>query len=85
MKDGQSDSNLPPYPILRGWAAGGIGSQLVSWYFEPSQPQRITLGLKQTSIRLLFTLHTSHQTTNPLPPSKKKETKQKQTTTQTQS
>ena len=38
--------------------------QLVSWYFEPSQPQRITSGLKQTSIHLLFTLHTSHQTTN---------------------
>ena len=33
-------------------------------YFEPSQPQRITSGLKQTSICLLFTLHTSHQTTN---------------------
>ena len=38
--------------------------ELVSWYFEPSHPQRITLGLKQTSICLLFTLHTSHQTTN---------------------
>ena len=25
-----------------------------SWYFQPSQPQRITPGLKQTSIRLLI-------------------------------
>ena len=38
--------------------------QLVSWYFEPSPPQRITSGLKQTSICLLFFLHTRHQTTN---------------------
>ena len=38
----------------------------VSWYFEPSQPQRITSGLKQTSICLSFTLHTSQQTTNSL-------------------
>ena len=38
-----------------------------SWNFEPSQPQRITSGLKQTSIHLLFTLHTSHQTTNSPP------------------
>ena len=37
---------------------------LVSWYFEPSQPQQITSGLKQNQICLLFTLHTSHQTTN---------------------
>ena len=37
--------------------------KLISWYFEPSQPQRITSGLKQTSICLLFSLHTSHQTT----------------------
>ena len=39
-------------------------------YFEPSQPQKITSGLKQTSICLLFTLHTSHQTTNSLKPTK---------------
>ena len=39
-------------------------SYLVGWYFEPSQPQRITSGLKQTSIRLSFTMHTSHHTTN---------------------
>ena len=38
----------------------------VSWYFEPSQPQRITSGLKQSSVCLLFTLHTSHQTKNSL-------------------
>ena len=38
--------------------------QFESWYFEPSQPQRITSGLKKTSIYLLFTMHTSHQTTN---------------------
>ena len=37
---------------------------VVCWYFEPSQPQWITPGLKQTSICILFTLHTSHQTTN---------------------
>ena len=37
---------------------------LVSWYFKSSQPQWTTSGLKQTSICLLFTLHTSHQTTN---------------------
>ena len=28
---------------------------LVNWYFEPGQPQRITSGLKQTSVCLLFT------------------------------
>ena len=39
-------------------------SLLVCWYFEPSQPQQITSGLKQTSISLLFTLHTCLQTTN---------------------
>ena len=44
----------------KGWRSGW----LVSWYFEPSQPQWITSGLKQTSICLLFTLHTRHQTTN---------------------
>ena len=44
----------------------GVYSLLVSWYFEPSQPQRITSGLKQTSICLPFTLHTSHQTTDSL-------------------
>ena len=39
--------------------------RLVSyWYFEPSQPQRVISGLKQTSISLLFTLQTSHQITN---------------------
>ena len=38
----------------------------MSWYFEPSQPQRITSGLKQTSICPQFTPHTSHQTTNSL-------------------
>ena len=38
--------------------------KLVSWYSEPSQPQQITSGLKQTSICLLFTLHAGHQTTN---------------------
>ena len=41
-------------------------NQLVSWYFEPSLLQQITSGLKQSSISLLFTLHTSHQTTNSL-------------------
>ena len=39
---------------------------LVIWYFEPCLPQRITSGPKETSICLLFTLHTSHQTTNSL-------------------
>ena len=42
----------------------GAEISLVSWYFESSQPQRITSGLKQTSVYLLFTLHTSHQNTN---------------------
>ena len=37
---------------------------LFSWLVEPRQPQRITSGLKQTSVCLLFTLHASHQTTN---------------------
>ena len=46
---------------LRGRWGGGGERELVSWYFEPSQPQRITSELKQTSICLLFTLHTSHQ------------------------
>ena len=32
---------------------------LVSWYSELSQPQRVTSGLKQTSVCLLFTLDTS--------------------------
>ena len=36
----------------------------VTWYSEPSQPQWITPGIKQTSISLLFTLQASHQTTN---------------------
>ena len=36
---------------------------LESWYFEPSEPQRITSGQKQISI-CLVTLYTSHQTTN---------------------
>ena len=39
-------------------------SWLISWYFEPSQPQQITSGVKQTSVCLLFTMHTSHRTTN---------------------
>ena len=34
-------------------------SQLISWYFEPSQPQRITSRLKT-----MFNLSPSHQTTN---------------------
>ena len=33
----------------------------VSRHFEPSQPKRITSGLKQTTICLLFTLHSSHK------------------------
>ena len=41
------------FPIQRG------RKQLVSWYFDPSQPQKITSGLKQTSICLLFTMHTN--------------------------
>ena len=40
--------------------------KLLSWYFEPSQPQRITSGLKLTSICLLLTLYTNCQTTNSL-------------------
>ena len=39
----------------------------VSWYSGPSQPQRITSGLKKnkkTSICLLVNLRTSYQTTN---------------------
>ena len=40
-----------------------LGCKEVSWYFGPSQPQWITSQLK-FSICLLFTLHTSHQTTN---------------------
>ena len=33
-----------------------------SWYFEPSQPQRIISGLEQCSICLLFfTQHASHR------------------------
>ena len=36
----------------------------MNWCFEPSQPQRITPGLKQTLIRLPPTPHTSYQTTN---------------------
>ena len=35
----------------------------VSWYSEPSQPQRTTSRLKR-SICLLFTLHASHLTAN---------------------
>ena len=41
-------------------------SKLVNWYFEPSQLQRIISGLKQASICLLLTLHTSHRITNSL-------------------
>ena len=37
----------------------GYNNLLVSWYFEPSQPQRITSELKQTSVCLLFTLRSS--------------------------
>ena len=43
-----------------------MGSYLASWYFEPSQLQWITSGLKQTSVCPLYTLHPSHQTTNSL-------------------
>ena len=39
-------------------------SQSVSWYFVPSQPQRLHHSQKQCSICLPFTLHASHQTTN---------------------
>ena len=39
-----------------------VTTVVVSWYFEPSQPQLITSGPKQTSVCLLFTLHTSHET-----------------------
>ena len=50
---------------LNGWAQervrySGWVRKLVFW------AKRITSGLKQTSIRLLFTLHTSHETTNSL-------------------
>ena len=45
-------------------------SWLVGWYFEPSQPQRITSGAKKTSVCLLFTLYTNYQTTNFLKPTK---------------
>ena len=38
-------------------------NELVSWYFEPSQPQRITSTLKQTSICLLL-IYFSHKSTN---------------------
>ena len=51
---------------------------LVSWYFEPSQPQRITSGLKQTSICLLFThlvIYSSHESSNHKFPLKKKRSK----------
>ena len=51
-------------------------SWLVSWMFEPSQPQRIISGLKanldyirakkQTSVCVIPILHPSHQTTNSL-------------------
>ena len=46
------------------WTTDERVCEFVSWYFEPSLPQKTTSGLKQTSICLLFTLHTSHQTTN---------------------
>ena len=40
-------------------------SQLVSWYFEPSQPQVIKIrAKKQCSVCLLFALHAGHQTAN---------------------
>ena len=49
-------------PLCRGqWQRISL---LESWYFEPSQPQRITSGLKQSSICLPFTMHVSHQITN---------------------
>ena len=35
----------------------------VGCHFEPCKPQRITSGLKQTSIHLLFTLHTNFPST----------------------
>ena len=53
----------------RSGTAQEAGS-LVSWYFEPSQPQRITSGLNKLQF-LLFTLHTGHQTTNSLKKKKK--------------
>ena len=37
-------------------------SELVIWYFEPSQTQRITSGLKLTSICLLF--NSAHKSSN---------------------
>ena len=64
-------------PLLHHICTACMDSQLqsVSWYFETSQLQQITSGLKQMSISLLPTLHTSHQTTkilSPPPPQKKK-------------
>ena len=42
----------------------GIG-KLVGWCFQPSQPQRITSGLKnKTSVQLLVIHSTSHYTTS---------------------
>ena len=35
---------------LFGWLIGWLVSWLVSWCFKPSQPQRITSGLRETYI-----------------------------------
>ena len=46
---------------------------LNSWHFEPSQPQRITSGLKQTSICLPFTqVSYLHKSSNHIFPKKHK-------------
>ena len=52
------------HPVKRTAGRPQDEEKLVSWYFEPSQSQRVTSGLKETSICLLFTLHASHQATD---------------------
>ena len=41
---------VDPFSTKFNWMVHHHKLEWVSWYFEPSQPQRITLGLKQTSI-----------------------------------
>ena len=53
----------PTTLAVKGWMMMMmIVSSLVSWCFEPSQPQRITSGLKTTSIYLHVIHFTSHYT-----------------------
>ena len=55
------------FPMVRAGKADSFRttSQLISWYFEPSQAQRITSGLKQTKTNFnLSPIYSAHKSSN---------------------